>query len=314
MQKTKVVAVVGPTAAGKTKLAVALAKALEGEVVSFDSMQIYQGMDIATAKPTPEEMEGIPHHLVDFLPPEAPYSVAQFLVDAKAAIADITARGKLPILVGGTGLYLDTLLQGIRFTEQPEAEAALVREKWRSRAALEGKEAMHTLLAVQDPDYAATLHPNNAGRVLRALEHIELTGITMTEQLRRSRELPSEYAAVRIGICYRDRETLYKRIHQRVDQMEAAGLVAEVTDFYAHHDPKTAAQAIGCKELYPYLQGEKTLADCLALLKQSTRQYAKRQLTWFRRNPDTIWVYHEEYPDFTALAAAAVRQVQENLA
>ena len=299
LNKIPVVAVVGPTASGKTRLGVDLALRLNGEVVSADSMQIYQGMSIATAKPTAAEMQGVPHHLVDFLPPEERYSVARYVADAKAVIADITARGKLPVLVGGTGLYVDSLLGGIRFSQEqsvPELRAELY-----AQAAQLGNTAMHAALAEIDPDYAAALHPNNLGRVLRALELYRTTGITMSEQLKSSREKPSDYAPVMLGLNFSDRMLLYDRINCRVDAMLEQGLLDEVQAFYRAHDPKTAAQAIGCKEFLDYLNGAKTCAQCTEDLKRETRRYAKRQLTWFKRNADITWLYHDEFDSYQAL-------------
>lgn len=299
MRKISVVAVVGPTASGKTKLGVDIALQFNGEVVSADSMQIYQGMAIATAKPTPAEMRGVPHHLIDFLPPEQGYSVARYVEDAKAAIASITARGRLPVLVGGTGLYVDALLGGIRFAEEqgsPEVRAQLYEQ-----AAQLGNEAMHAMLSKVDPDYAAGLHPNNLGRVLRAIELYRATGKTMSEQLKSSREKPSDYAPIMLGLNFSDRALLYERINHRVDAMLAQGLLDEVRAFYQVHNPKTAAQAIGCKEFLGYLSGEKTLEQCTEDLKRETRRYAKRQLTWFKRNTQISWLNHDAFESYQAL-------------
>ncbi len=310
-KKIPVVAVVGPTASGKTKLGVDIALKFNGEVVSADSMQIYQGMAIATAKPTTAEMRGVPHHLIDFLPPEQRYSVARYVEDAKAAIADITARGRLPVLVGGTGLYVDTLLGGIRFAEEqgsPEIRAQLYEQ-----AARLGNEAMHAVLADIDPGYAVGLHPNNLGRVLRAIELYRTTGKTMSEQLKSSREKPSDYAPVMLGLNFSDRALLYERINRRVDVMLKQGLVDEVRAFYETHSPKTAAQAIGCKEFLGYLSGEKTLEQCAEDLRRETRRYAKRQLTWFKRNEKISWLNHDEYDSHEQLREKAFNIISNNL-
>ncbi len=283
-----VLAVVGPTASGKTGLGVGLALALDGEVVSADSMQIYRGMRIATARPTAEEMQGVPHHLIGTVDPRERYSVARYLEEASAAIRSVRARGKLPVLVGGTGLYVDSLLEGIAFQGERTDEA--LRRSLAEEADRLGNKAMLDKLAEIDPQYAATLHPNNRGRVLRALELYRSTGITMSEQLRLSRQNPSPYRVLRLGLTFENRQELYDRIDRRVDRMMQEGLLEEVRDFYRLYDPKTSAQAIGCKEFLPYLMGEEPLVFCVERLKRETRRYAKRQLTWFRRNPETIWL------------------------
>ena len=310
-KKIPVAAVVGPTASGKTKLGVDIALKFNGEVVSADSMQIYQGMAIATAKPTPTEMQGVPHHLIGFLPPEEGYSVARYVADAKAVIADITARGKLPVLVGGTGLYVDSLLGGVQFSE--EQGAPQLRAQLYAQAAQLGNEAMHAMLAEIDPDYAAGLHPNNLGRVLRALELYHATGKTMSEQLKSSRERPSDYAPMMLGLNFSDRTLLYDRINRRVDTMLEQGLLDEVRAFYRAHNPKTAAQAIGCKEFSGYLNGDKTLEQCTEDLKRETRRYAKRQLTWFKRNAQITRLYHDEFGCYQALLDKAFSVVTAGL-
>lgn len=312
MEKLAVLAVVGPTASGKTGLGVHLAQALGGEVVSADSMQIYRGMAVSTAKPTTAEMRGVPHHLVDYVDPQEDYSVARFLQDAAAAIDGVAARERLPLLVGGTGLYIDSLLQGIAFAEQPENTA--LRQQLRQQAAREGNEQMHRRLAALDPEYATTLHPNNAGRVLRGIEVCLLTGKTMTEQLAQSRSRPSRYLPVWLGLSWRDRQKLYARIDLRVEQMLRDGLVEEARDFYSRYNPQTAAQAIGCKELLPFLQGEAALEQAVDALKRATRRYAKRQLSWFRRNQDIQWLYCDDYADTAALFAAAQALAVQGLA
>ncbi|MBP0980611.1 MAG: tRNA (adenosine(37)-N6)-dimethylallyltransferase MiaA [Oscillospiraceae bacterium] len=311
MDKITVLAVVGPTASGKTALGIELAKKYNGEVVSADSMQIYRYMDIATAKPTKEEMGDIPHHLIDFVEPEDKYSVARYVEDATRVIDDIISRGKMPVIVGGTGLYIDSLLGGIAFNEQPENDE--IRAELQREAAEKGNEAMHDILKEIDPEYAKTLHPNNSGRVIRAIELFRLTGLTMTQQLENSRKQPSRYNPVMLGIGFDDREKLYERINLRVDLMLKDGILDEVKEFYEHHDAKTAAQAIGCKEFLPYISGEKSLEECVFQLKQSTRRYAKRQLTWFRRNEAINWLYRDRFEGFDALLEAAFDIVDRNL-
>ena len=284
--KPFVLAVVGPTASGKTALGVALAQRCGGEVVSADSMQIYEGLDIATAKPTPEEMQGVPHLLICIVPRTVRFSVADYVARASETIRDIVARGRLPIVVGGTGLYVDSLLSGMQFSPEegsPDVRAALTR-----RLEQEGSAALYEELTRRDPEAAVKIHPNNHVRLIRALEVIETTGGTFTAYKAANAASPSPYDACLIGLDW-ERSVLYDRIGQRVDAMLEAGLLEEVA---AARDPamQTAAAAIGYKELLPYLDGTASLADCVAILKQETRRYAKRQLTWFRRNDQIHWL------------------------
>lgn len=284
-----VVAVGGPTASGKTAFSVQLAKRLGGEIVCADSMQIYKGLDVGTAKATKEEMEGVPHHLMDFLPPEQTFSVADFVEAANREVKDIAARGRLPILVGGTGLYIESFLNGVRFAEQ-KADPAL-REKLEQEAAALGPEAMHQKLAAVDPDYAATVHPNNVGRVVRALELYYATGKTMSRQ--RAESLPETPPFDSLVFCLApaDRAQLYRRIDLRVDRMLEAGILEEAKLVFENRGCyRTAAQAIGYKEFFPYFEGTAELAACADKLKQASRNYAKRQLTWFRRMENIIWL------------------------
>ena len=292
-KKPPVIAVVGATASGKTALGVEIAKAYGGEVVSADSMQIYEGLDIATAKPTAEETGGIPHHLISVLPPEHPCSVAEYVDMARAKIADIHARGKLPVVVGGTGLYVDSLLDNIRFPDIP-ADAAL-RARLNAEAAEEGNAAMLARLQQCDPETAARLHENNLRRIIRALEVFELTGIPLSEHARQSRAVPAPWNVLRIGIGFADRERLYARIRQRVDLMAEQGLGEEVrAEFHSGRRRATAAMAIGYKELLPWLRGEEDFAEGIARIKQETCRYAKRQGTWFRRNEQIHWVWRDD--------------------
>lgn len=284
-----VVAVGGPTASGKTAFSVQLAKRLGGEIVCADSMQIYKGLDVGTAKATKEEMEGVPHHLMDFLPPEQTFSVADFVDAANREVKAIAARGRLPILVGGTGLYIESFLNGVRFAEQ-KADPAL-REKLEQEAAALGPEAMHQKLAAVDPDYAATVHPNNVGRVIRALELYYATGKTMSRQ--RAESLPETPPFDSLVFCLApaDRAQLYRRIDLRVDRMLEAGILEEAKLVFENRGRyRTAAQAIGYKEFFPYFEGTAELAACADKLKQASRNYAKRQLTWFRRMENIIWL------------------------
>lgn len=301
MQNIPVLAVVGPTASGKTALAVELAKRLGGEIVSADSMQIYKGMDIASAKPTEAEKQGIPHHMMDFLPPETPYSVAEYVKAARACILEIYKRQKLPILVGGTGLYVDSLLTGTQFIET-ETDFDL-RARLETEFDALGGEKMLEKLAAFDRDTAARLHPNNRKRIIRAFEVYTLTGKTMTEALAASREKPSPFTPCYIGIAYENREILYDRINRRVDIMLENGLLAEARAFF-QGTPDTAAQAIGYKELKPYLDGVLSLDEAVDNLKRATRNYAKRQITWFKRNPQIHWIYADTCSKQALLAQA----------
>lgn len=300
MKKTKVIAVVGATASGKTSLAVEIAKAVGGEIISSDSMQIYKGMTIATAQPSEEEKQGIPHHLIAFLEPDETYSVAQFAEDAKKCIADITARGRVPVIAGGTGLYTDSLLGGIDFGEVPDNQE--MRASLRSRLEKEGAEALLEELRGIDPETAQTLHVNNTGRIMRALEVYYLTGETISQQKIKSREKGSEFESLYIYIDYNDRQLLYDRIEKRVDIMVENGLLQEAEKFISLGEETTAKQAIGYKELKAYFAGECSLEEALDNLKKETRHYAKRQMTWFRRNADKFTVQPDTDADFVNTA------------
>lgn len=282
MEKTFVITVAGPTASGKTKLGVRLARHYGGEVVSADSMQIYKKMNIATAKPTIEEMCGVPHHLIDFVEPTENYSVARYKRDAEEAIADISSRGKTPIIVGGTGLYIDSLLDNVEFFDV-EVDESLRKELY-EKAEKEGIDKLYSLLKEIDPMGAEKIHSNNTKKVIRALEVYYQTGRTISEQVELSKLSGTPYESVIIGLTSDDRQYLYDRINRRVDMMLESGLLDEAREFYSLYDAKTANQAIGYKELLPYLRGEKELDECIEHLKMQTRRYSKRQLTWFRRN------------------------------
>ena len=292
-KKPPVLAVVGPTASGKTGLSIELAKRLGGEIVSCDSMQLYRYMDIGTAKPTKDEKQGIPHHLMDFLDPTDPkgYSCADYARDAKAVVEDIWSRGKLPIFCGGTGLYLDAFLRGGSF-EVTDVDLDLRRELT-EYAEINGAEALHDMLRELDPEAAEATHPNNIKRVVRAIEICRTTGCTKSELDRRSREVESPYNALVIGLRYQDRNILYDRIGRRVEIMLADGLVEEtkkLREMGVFETCPTAAQAIGYKELFPYLDGMATLDDVVETLKVATRHYAKRQITWFSAKPYVTWL------------------------
>ena len=292
-EKPPVIAVVGATASGKTALGIEIAQHYNGEVISADSMQLYKGLDIATAKPTPEEMQGIPHHLISVLEPAHACSVAQYTDMAREKIAQVQSRGKLPVIVGGTGLYLDSLLDNIQFPDIP-ADAAL-RERLQKEAEIRGNAAMRERLRGCDPESAERLHENNLRRILRALEVFELTGIPLSEHARRSRSVPPPWNVLRIGIGFADREKQYARIRLRVDRMLEQGLTDEVRgEFLSGRRRATAAAAIGYKELLPYLGGELDLDICVANLKRATRRYAKRQMTWFKRDESIRWFNIDE--------------------
>ncbi|MCH3972180.1 MAG: tRNA (adenosine(37)-N6)-dimethylallyltransferase MiaA [Oscillospiraceae bacterium] len=310
MKKISVAVVAGPTASGKTRLAVALCRALHGEVVSADSMQIYRGMQIATAKPTPAEMQGVPHHLIDFQPPQQAFSVADYVQLAGEAIQQIAAAGRLPVIAGGTGLYIRSLLQGISF-EQPNADPA-VRADLQKYADEKGGQALYERLKQIDPQAAASIHPNNTKRVIRVLEIYQTTGKTLAENEALSHGQASPYSACMLCLGFRDRAKLYERINTRVDQMIDAGLVQEAEQAL-RSGGATSLQAIGYKELLPYLQGRCTLPQAVESVKRETRRYAKRQLTWFRREKDARWLYVDDYPDFFALAQQAENLIRNFL-
>ena len=292
--KTRLLAVVGATASGKTSLAVRLAQAFGGEVVSCDSMQVYRRMDIGTAKPTEEEKCGIAHHMIDIAEAKEPFSVAQYVEIAQKVIRDIAQRGKLPIVCGGTGLYLDALLRG--GFEETHSDPAL-RESLFAYAELYGAHALHQRLQAVDPESAEAIHENNVKRVVRALEIYESTGVTKSESDRRSMQQVSPYDATVLGLWYGDRSLLYDRIDRRVEEMIANGLAEETLALeqdgvFAANG--TAAQAIGYKELLGFLHGEESLDAAKERLKQATRRYAKRQLTWFRAKDYVQWIDMEQ--------------------
>ena len=282
MEKIKIAAVTGPTASGKTALAIALAKRLDGEIISCDSMQIYRGMDIGTAKPTKAELAEVPHHLIDVLPADAPYSCSDYVKDAERAVQDISSRGKLPIFCGGTGLYLDRFLKG--GNDDSAACDEGLREELKAFVNEKGVDALYERLVVLDPEAAATIHKNNVKRVMRAIEICLVTGEKKSDVDKKNADIVDRYDHNVITLAFNDRDLLYKRIETRVDQMVSEGLLEETERLMAEgvfERSVTAAQAIGYKELFPYLRGEATLESCIDELKTATRRYAKRQLTWF---------------------------------
>lgn len=297
MMQPKLVAITGPTASGKTALGVALAQRLRGEVVSADSMQIYRGMDIGTAKPTPEEMQGVPHHMIDIADPAENYSVSRYAAEASACVDDILARGKLPIVVGGTGLYIDSLIAGRTFADGT-ADTAL-RQELNERYDEIGGEGLLGELRKFDPERAARLHPADKKRIVRAMEVYILTGKTITQHDAETRAAPPRYDAAKIALDFADRQDLYDRIDRRVDAMVRQGLFDEVRALLAAGVPAacTAMQAIGYKEAVAAVRGEASPQDAVAAIQLASRRYAKRQLTWLRRDADLFWIRHEKTPD-----------------
>lgn len=283
MSKIPLLVVVGPTASGKSAYAIKKAIELGGEIISGDSMQIYKGMDIGTAKPSTDEMCGVPHHLIDVCDITEQFSAARFVELASRAIEDIASRNKLPIIAGGTGLYIDTLISGTQLSATEDDP--ILRESLFREAEEYGVEALHAKLAQVDPESARAIHPNNIKRVARALEIYYKTGLTKTEQDIKSRECESIYAPHTVYIVPAERETIYERINRRVDIMFEQGLVDEVTALYKKglRDTPTASQAIGYKEFYPYFDDECDINDVKEAICLNTRRYAKRQLTWFNR-------------------------------
>ncbi len=291
-KKIPLAVIVGPTASGKTSLSIALAKHFDAEIVSADSMQIYKQMDIATAKPSQNEMQGIPHHLIDFLDVDEKFSVAQYLDLARECIFDINARGKKAIVVGGTGLYINSLADNILFEQEEESE---LRTQLINDAEKFGGEYLLSELSKLDPEYAKKLHPKDVTRIIRGIEINKKFGRTMSEHLEISKKEESPFSPLLIGITYADRQKLYDRINLRVDLMLEAGLLSEAKAFFNKLDnSKTAVQAIGYKELFPYINGEISLEEAVENLKKATRNYAKRQLTWFRRDERINWIYADE--------------------
>lgn len=290
----KALFIVGPTASGKTSLSISLAKEFNGEIICADSMQIYKGIHVASAAPDETEKDGVPHHLFEFLKLEDEYSVADYVKAAKGVINEVAARGNLPIIVGGTGLYVSSLLDNIEYIEQ-DADPVL-RQELENKFDKIGAEAMLSQLKEFDPESAARLHPNNRRRIIRAFEVYLQTGKTITEQNVLSRQNPSDIEPLVIGITYKNRELLYERINCRVDIMLSNGLFEEAKQTVGNNK-KGGFQAIGHKELYPAVIGEDTIENCSEHLKQQTRRYAKRQLTWFNRDERINWVYPDEDTD-----------------
>ena len=308
--KPPLIVLTGPTAVGKTALSIKLARALNGEIISADSMQVYRYMDIGSAKVTPEEMQGIRHYLIDELDPSAEFNVVRFKQMAKEALEEIYSRGKLPMVAGGTGFYIQALLKDVDFTETCEDPA--LREELENLAKKRGAEYLHGLLERADPAAASSIHANNVKRVIRALEFNRLTG----EQISRHnaeesrRESPYNYLYF---VLTMDRARLYERIERRVDAMMAAGLLEEVEMLkqMGCHRQMVSMQGLGYKELLSFLDGEYTLEEAVSVIKRDTRHFAKRQLTWFRREEDVIWIDKDQYPDEDAVLARMLEIIRE---
>jgi len=287
--KEKLIAIVGPTATGKSDVAIELAKRIEGEIVSADSMQIYAGMDIGTAKVTAAEMQGVPHYCIDIVEPAEPYSVAEYQRLVREVIGDISRRGKIPILVGGTGLYVRSVIDKLEFPSGNVSSE--VRKQLEERARVEGPDALYKELIEKDPAAVEIVHPNNVRRIIRALEVIELTGKPFSSYHGEWKNRESIYNLEMFGLTM-DRDSLRERINRRVDTMIETGLLDEVKSLVEHGYERflTSQQAIGYKELIGYLNGEITLEEAVETIKARTRQYAKRQLTWFRADPRVQWI------------------------
>lgn len=296
MNKIPVLVVCGPTASGKTAVSVELAKIYNAEIISADSMQIYKGLQIATAKPTVNEMKGIVHHLVDVFDLDMDFSVADYVKQASEIIRRVYLSGKLPIICGGTGLYISSLIENLKFDDTGNDQS--IRQRLSQEAEEKGNHFLWEKLCEVDPETALKVHENNLPRVIRALEVYELTGVTLSQHKINSRKEESPYDTCIIGLTCEDRDKLYDRINKRVDEMVQNGLVDECRRVYEQGEIKTACQAIGFKELIPYFKGACSIEECIDKIKLETRHYAKRQLTWFRRMSGIRWVYVDKYDSF----------------
>ncbi len=310
-KKIPIIAVIGPTASGKTGLAVKIAQNFNGEVISADSMQIYSELEIGTAKPTEKEMCGIKHHLIGHKSIDEEYSVVNYVADAKKAINDVYSRGKIPVLCGGTGLYVDSLISGTEFSEIKSDP--VIRSELFDFIEKNGKDALYDELMKIDPESARKTHANNVLRVVRAMEVYKITGKIISEHQKDSHPNPSEYDACYIGTNFSDRDKLYARIEHRIDEMLEEGVEKEARFLFEHDGTCTAAQAIGYKEFYPYFRGETSLEDAVSVLKKETRHYAKRQLTWFRRNQQINWLCWDDFSEKEEFYKAAFEIIENFL-
>ena len=306
MNNHTVIVITGPTASGKTPLGVSLALALESEVVSADSMQLYRGLDIGSAKPTQEEMRGVPHRMIDVADPWEDYSVSRWVESAAACCDALLAQGKTPVIVGGTGLYIESLLSGRDFSAAPGDSG--LRERLGAEYDALGGAAFRERLRTVDPERAEKLAPGDKKRLVRSMEVFLLTGETITAHDERTKALPPRYASRRFALTWKKRETLYERIRQRVDDMMTAGLAEEVERLLQSglSEKCTAMQAIGYKEIAAALRGECTMADAVETVKRESCRYAKRQLTWLRRDRELVWLPREDYPTEDSLLAAVL--------
>ena len=296
-ERKKIIVICGPTASGQTGLSLILAEKFSGEIISADSMQVYKNLDIGTAKATAEEQAKAPHHLVDFLNPEEPYNVEIFTRLAKDKIDEITSRGNIPIITGGTGLYIESLVNGITFTEQDTDKT--VRNELEAKLQANGKEWLYEQLINIDPDYAVSVHPNNTVRVIRALEIYYTTGVTMTQQIAASKPAEKPYDVLFLATNFTDRAKLYENIDKRVDIMVTSGVLQEAELVYNNKETfVNSAAAIGYKEFFPYFEQQKSLDECIADLKTASRHYAKRQLTWFKRMESINWLMVDGENDY----------------
>lgn len=310
MEKLPLLILTGPTAVGKTNLSIRLAKAVNGEIISADSMQVYRRMDIGTAKIKPEEMCGVPHHLIDICEPTEDYNVVRFATDAKRLIKEITERGHIPILVGGTGFYIQAVLYDIDFTENDEDTSC--REELEAFAAEHGAEALHARLAKADPASAVAIHANNVKRVIRALEFYRQTGTRISEHNEAQRGKESAYNSAYF-VLTQNRAVLYERIEKRIDLMLSEGLLEEVKGLLEEgcKPESVSMQGLGYKELVSYLNGECTLEEAVSILKRDTRHFAKRQLTWFRREREVLWFDKDDYETEDAILEAMLAEAKK---
>lgn len=308
--KPPAIVIAGPTASGKTAAGIALAKILNGEIVSADSMQIYKGMDIATAKPSAEELQAVPHHLIGFLDRNECFSVADYVKLADEKIREIISRNKLPIIVGGTGLYIDSLVDNIQFCEiegNPE-----IRRNLENQALIYGNEKLLERLFEIDSETASQLHANNLKRIIRAIEVYEVTGRKISDLRKESRCCESPYRWLMFGLTAKNRQYLYDRINLRTDMMVEKGLVQEAESIYLESDIRTAHQAIGFKELIPYFQKKASLEECIDKIKLETRHYAKRQLTWFRKNDRIKWIDVDKFDTTDKIIGNCLKCIANN--
>ena len=300
----------GPTSVGKTSLSIHLAHEIGGEIISADSMQVYRGMDIGTAKITEEEMEGIPHHLVDILDPDQPFNVVEFQRLAREAMEQINSKGKIPILVGGTGFYIQALLYDIDFSEHEDGSG--YRRELTKLAEEKGKQYIHSMLEEVDPEYAASVHYHNLKRVIRALEYYRETGEKLSRHNKEQQDRTSPYNYAYL-VLNQDRKILYDRINRRVDQMMEQGLLQEVRGLYERGltPDLISMQGLGYKEFFEYFHGNVSLEEVVDRIKLETRRFAKRQLTWFRREKDVIWIDKGDYPGEKEILAAILEHLRQ---